>query len=597
MLRQRHAAPAVMAAALAFVSLTAVPSTRAVEPEPPSALITAEEAIGIAVRQRLATAEPGETAGDKSDREALAAFYVARGSEPLWIDASGLTPKARALADEIARAADWGLDPKAFALPESDLGASPSRDVLAAAEARLSIAALRYARFARGGRIPDPRDMSSYLDRDPQLVSPVLVLERLAETSDPGGYIVSLHPQHEGFQRLRRKLIEMRTAAAETKAEQPVAVPAEGPTLIPGNRHPDVALLRQRLKVEQSAGGDAQLYDDALIEAVKAYQGANGMTPDGLVGRRTRASLNGGAPDRRRADEGLLIANMEMWRWMPDDLGATHVMVNLPEYQFRVVKNGGVIHEERLIIGKVENQTPVFSHAMEFVVLHPFWGVPDSIKVREVLPGIARGNNLSRQGLRLQYNGRDVDATQIDWSKADIRQFHVYQPPGPANVLGVVKFMFPNKHQVYMHDTPTKHLFATSTRTYSHGCMRVRNPVRLAEVILQEDKGWSAEQVHQLLRTGPENNNVTLEKNIPVHVVYFTAWVDDSGELQTRPDVYSHERRVRLALDGKWNQIPRHADHLAPVKLERPLMVQNEIGSGGGGNAVENFFQNLFGGF
>ncbi|MBL8564501.1 MAG: L,D-transpeptidase family protein [Hyphomicrobiaceae bacterium] len=590
---RRFAAPVTLAATLTLGGMAAIPA-RAVEPEPPAQLISAEEALGIAVRQKLDVTDRDARAGDKEDREALSQFYVSRNNAPMWVGATGITPRGRALAEEIARAADWGLDPKEFALPPLDLGAAPARESLVDAEAKLSLAALRYARHARGGRIPNPRDMSSYLDRDPQIVSPVKVLEKLSATDDPGGYLAGLNPQHEAFKRLRAKLLEIRGAEKQkaAAADEPVRMPEDGPTLSPGQRHPHVAILRQRLKVLPSEA-DAELYDDALLTAVKTFQRENGMTADGLVGRRTRASFNGDAPEKRKVDDGLLIANMEAWRWMPEDMGETHVWVNLPEFMVRVVKNGAVIHEERIISGKVDNQTPVFSHEMETVVLHPFWGVPESIKVKELLPSLARGSSLSRQGLRLQYNGRDVDPTQIDWSRADIRNYHVYQPPGGSNVLGVVKFLFPNKHQVYMHDTPTKDLFNTSTRTYSHGCMRVRNPVKLAEVVLQEDKGWDAAKVADLLRSGPENNNIALEKKIPVHVTYFTAWVDDAGQLQSRPDMYSHEKRIRLALAGKWNQIPRHRDHLAPVPYVRPQIVQNEYGS----NSMQNFFQNLFGGF
>lgn len=592
---RRFASSLTLASVLTIgAQLTGAPAVHAIEPDPPAALISAEEAIGIAIRRSV---DANRTAA-KDDREALSQFYIARNSQPLWIENNAIGAKGKAIAEEIARAGDWGLDASRFALPNLDLGDGANRDALAEAEAKLSLAALAYARDARGGRIPDPREMSSYLDRDPQLISPVKVLEALAATSDPGGYLAGLNPQHEQFKRLRAKLLELRGAeTAEAKADRPVRIPEDGPTLSPGTTHPDVALLRQRLKVEavatDGASAEPERYDDALVAAVKSYQRDNGMRPDGIVGRRTRTSFNGGGEDRRKIDEGLLIANMEEWRWMPDDLGETHVWVNLPEFLVRVVKDGKVIHEERIITGKVDNQTPVFSHELETVVMHPFWGVPESIKVKELLPSLARGSTLSRQGLRLQYNGRDVDATQIDWSKADIRRYHVYQPPGDSNVLGVVKFLFPNKHQVYMHDTPTKDLFNSSSRTFSHGCMRVRNPMKLAEVVLREDKGWSADQVQTLLRDGPENNNIQLEKKIPVHVTYFTARVDDDGQLVTRPDIYLHEKRIRLALAGRWKEIPRHRDHLAPVPYVRPQIVQNEYGS----NSVENFFKNVFGGF
>lgn len=582
-----------IAAIALFASLTTVSPVAALEPDPPQQLLTMREGLAIGVRDRLAAPQKGMGEGDKSDRDALAQFYIARSNQPLWVSEAGLNDKAKAIIDELRRADDWGLEATDFDLPQVDLGTEPTRDALVDAETKVSLAALKYARYARGGRIPDPRKMSSYLDRDPPILSPVKVLESLVATDDPGGYLAGLNPHHEGFQRLRKKLVELRT---QKKAEEPVIVPASGPLLAPGKRHPDVAILRQRLKVDlpatasDGAAPDPEFYDSALEAAVKAYQRENGMTQDGLVGRNTRASLNGG---KRTVDEGLLIANMEEWRWMPEDLGSTYVWVNLPEFLVRVVKDGNVIFEERIISGQTDKQTPVFSHEMETVVLHPFWGVPESIKVKELLPTLARGGSLDRRGLRLQYNGRDVDPLSVDWSRADIRNYHVYQPPGDGNVLGEVKFLFPNKHQVYMHDTPTKNLFNESTRTFSHGCMRVRSPMRLAEIVLKQDKGWSAEQVQSMLRNGPENNNIALESKIPVHVTYFTAWVDDAGELHSRPDVYLHEKRIRLALAGQWDRIPRHRDHLLPVEYVRPQVVQQNQNS----NAMGDFFQNLFGGF
>ncbi len=587
--------------ALPLLALTSLPpNAAALEPDPPQKLITADEGIGIAVRERLAALQAmqkGWSEADVSDREALAQFYISRANQPIWTDAGGMKPKARAAIEEIERANDWGLDVTAFDLPKADLGTSPDRETLAGAETKLSLAALKYARFARGGRIPDPRKMSSYLDRDPPILSPVKVLEALTATDDTGGYLVGLHPKHEGFARLRRKLLQMR---GNETTERPVVMPTSGPTLIPGKKLADVVVLRQRLKAalpataSNGAAPDPEHYDSELEAAVKEYQRNNGMKPDGIVGKSTRAALNGG---QRSLDEGLVIANMEAWRWMPEDLGSTHVWVNLPEFMVRVVKDGGIIHEERIISGQTDKQTPVFSHEMETVVLHPFWGVPESIKVKELLPSLARGGTLQRQGLRLQYNGREVDPVSVDWSRADIRNYHVYQPPGGGNVLGVVKFLFPNKHQVYMHDTPTKNLFNSTQRTFSHGCMRVRNPVKLAEVVLKEDKGWEPEQVQTLLRTGPENNNIALESKIPVHVTYFTAWVDDDGELQSRPDMYLHEKRIRLALAGKWDQIPRHRDHLLPVEYVRPDPMEMSANSPGKQNALGDFFQNLFGGF
>lgn len=580
---------------VALTLVLAVPAL-AVEPDAPDRLIGAEEGVTILVRQALTGEDRGLAAQDKDDRAALAQFYVDNAGHLLWVGKTGLTLRSAALITEIKRADDWGLAAKDFDLPDMVVAAEGAAELpaasLAEAERKLSLAVLKYARLARGGRIADPTsELSSYIDRKPELLDPKTVIEEIAKSAEPDAYLRSLHPQHPQFERLRQKLVELRGGTAELEAV--VEVPPTGPMLSPGKSHPDVAAVRKRLGVAPAevdgSPGPEDYYDNALASAVKEFQRGKGLTPDGYIGRGTRAAFAVDGP--RKTDQAQILANMEAWRWMPRELGDLHVWVNIPEFTLRVVKNGEVVHSERVITGKPQTQTPIFSDEMETVVFHPFWGVPDSIKVKELLPSLARGSDLSRQGLRVQRNGRDVDPGSVDWSTADIRNFHVYQPPGGGNVLGVVKFMFPNKHQVYMHDTPTKNLFNTSQRTYSHGCMRVRDPVRLAEVLLAEDKGWGEDQVGRLVKGGPQNNNITLDRKVPVHVTYFTTWVDENGELKSARDVYGHEKRIQLALEGKPHLIARHRDHLAPVAYQRPRVVVQKEAPG------FNFFSALFGGF
>ena len=230
----------------------------------------------------------------------------------------------------------------------------------------------------------------------------------------------------------------------------------------------------------------------------------------------------------------------------------------------RVVKKGHLIHSAKIIVGKPETPTAVFSASMKFLVFHPEWGVPDSIKVKELAPYLSGGGGflffgggdtsiLTRQRLRVVYNGRPVDASSVNWGSVDIRRFTFLQSAGPHNVLGVVKFMFPNKHDIYMHDTPQRELFDRPVRTFSHGCIRVHNPGRLAELLLAEDKGWSAEQVRGLLAQG-YNNEVPLQRQIPVHVTYFTAVAGEDGQVSYFSDIYGHDNRVLAALGGK--QLP-----------------------------------------
>mgnify|MGYP000279979311 CR=1 FL=1 len=555
------------------------------------------DSLTLALRGHLATSPPKLSPPDKDDRDALAAFYAGAEIGQLWVTKSGFKDRAHAAMAEIGKAADWGLSAADFSLPRLD-GSSFSDDDLAIAEVRLSLAVLKYARHARGGRIADPTtQLSSYIDRKPQLKDPRTVLEEISKAPEPDAYLRDLHPKHSQFVKLREALLAMRSSAEAEK--EIVKVPAKGPQIQPGKNHPDVALVRKRLDVPvpsvDGQAGDETLYDEALQKAVVAFQEERGLkSAKGVINQSTRNALN--AETMPAISEKKIVANMEAWRWMPEDLGDTYVWVNIPEFTVRVVKGGQVIHAERVITGKVDTQTPIFSDMMETVVIHPFWGVPESIKVKELYPGLARGGDtLSRNGLRIQYNGRDVSPQSVDWTTANIKNFHVYQPPGPGNVLGVVKFLFPNKHQVYMHDTPTKHLFATQMRTYSHGCMRVRNPVRLAEVLLGADKGWDGAKIQSLIKGGPQNNEIALTTKVPVHVTYFTTWVGDDGKLGASKDFYGHEQRVSLALDGKWTQIARGRDHLAPVRAE-PIARLAESSAKYQPGSIGDLFKAIFGG-
>jgi murein L,D-transpeptidase YcbB/YkuD len=252
-------------------------------------------------------------------------------------------------------------------------------------------------------------------------------------------------------------------------------------------------------------------------------------------------------------------------------MGSLYVWNNIPEYLQRVVKNGEVIATERIVAGAIGKQTPIFSRPMRKITFKPTWKVPDSIKVRELWPSLLKGGRLMREwGLELRTkDDQFADWTKLDWTKTDIREYDVIQPNGSKSVMGKVKFSFPNQHTVFMHDTMPRdrYMFNVAQRTFSHGCMRVHNPMRLAAIVLGEE-GWDEARVAAAFNDGPLNNEISLEHRIPVHNTYFTALVDDSGKLHTFPDVYGHERRIILALEGKWEAIVKGKDHLAPVELD-----------------------------
>lgn len=502
---------------------------------------------------------PPKPSPEERDRTALLEFYQSRGDEPLWVTLSGYTPKALAAVAELKRAGDWGLVAKDYDVPE--LGAQPSADDIARAESALSLTVLTYARHARGGLISEPsKQLSSYYDRRPQLRDRKQVLEELADASDPARVLVGLHPKHAQFEALRQAWLE---AVRTAKGKAP-KLPA-GDDLKPGDRHADVEVLRKRMVMPSETSAGEARYDERLTAAVKAYQTYIGIDPaDGTFNTATRAKLN--QPVKGRADQ--LLVNMQAWRLMPEDLGSIYVWVNVPEYQIRIVKDGEVIFTERITAGLINKQTPIFSDEMERVTFKSRWRVPDSIKVREIWPSLLRGGGLMRQHkleMRRAETDQLADWRKIDWSKADMNDYVVWQPPGTWNQLGIVKFSFPSKHRVFMHDTPDKYMFNWTRRANSHGCMRIRNPLNMATVVLNADKGWDRTKIDDLVKHGPDHNIIELDNKIPVHITYFTARAGKDGKIETWGDIYGHERRISQALVGEWDKIAKGVDHLAPL--------------------------------
>lgn len=445
-----------------------------------------DSAVAMALKAALESMLPPATdAQDTKEHQALAEFYAARAYAPLWITAGKLGSSAEQAIAEISNADDWGLKSGDFALPRFALPAGP--EAHASAELQLSETLLKYARYARGGRIMDPfTQLNSNLNRVPQLLEPREVLDGVAKATDAAAYLRALHPPQPQFERLRQKYLSVRGR-------------------------------------------------------------------DKVLARR-------------------ILANMEQWRWMWTDMGDLYLLANVPEFMVHVVKDGHEIHAERIAVGEVGKQTAVFTRTLKHIVLRPMWRVPESIKVRELLPSLRRGGGLMRQhGLQLETkDGQKLDWRTMDWSTTDIRQYEVTQPPGPKSALGKVKFSFPSQYTIYMHDTPDKWMFNPAQRTLTHGCMRLRNPVRLAELLLEADKGWGRAHIDELSRSGPLNNHIAIERKIPFHMTYFTVWVDDDGRVRQFRDVYGHEQRISQALEGQWASIDKGRDALAPVSVQVP---------------------------
>ena len=537
-----------------------------VAPPPPPQPATP---LALAIESRLVPSHrqvSADVGTEITEAELVAArsFYTARGSEPLWVTERGLTPRAKSLMAELRRADDWGLRSTDFQVPAAD-AADRSLEALSRAEIALTATALKYARHARGGRIAKPEEtLSGFIDRRPQDIAPAKVLEELANVADADAYLRGLHPRHPQFQLLRKAYLDLQ---AEQGARASTTLPS-GPELRMGDDHPHVEILRRRLDVAAVDFQSAEVFDPALVGAVKAFQRSAGLRADGIVGERTRRELNGASSSSGKIER--LLANMEQWRWMPAKLGDTRIEVNVPEQSVRFVRNGQTVHVERVIVGKMETATPIFSDEMETVVFQPKWGVPDSIKVNKYLPRLRSGGGLPG-GFKLMKGPTEIDPYDVDWNRADITKYQIYQTSGDHNALGQVKFLFPNKHAVYLHDTPTKGLFNSETRMYSAGCVRVRNPIRLAELILDTDKGWPSSHIRDLVENGPDDNVVRLGAKIPVHINHFTAVADETtGAVRYLPDTYGHEKRIALALQGRFDRIVK----LDPKPVEIPPAYQ-----------------------
>lgn len=528
-------------------------------------------------------------------KKAVAAFYAARNHKPLWTADGAPTLTAYRLVARMERADDDGLSPEDYALPAdliSQVGRLDAEDA-ARFERALSAALLTYAEHAQAGRV-EPSSLSGYITAAPEKPEPGVVLDTLASSADPVAALDGYNPPHSGFQALRKTLADLRKAAAEESG--PPVVPA-GKVLKEGVRDERVAILRARLglapveaqetaqadaagttgqgasdasaRVQGETPGDPTLFDAAVKDAVFAFQEENGLHADGIVGPRTLLALNATADDGMAISD--VIANMERWRWLPRDLGAFHVFVNIPEFKVRLVRDGDVVHETRVVVGKPANQTPVFSDEMDHLIVNPYWNVPYSIASQELLPSIQVNPSgyLGSRNYEVLAGGRVVNPSSIDWSGVNLRSVRIRQRPGAGNALGRIKFMFPNQHSVYLHDTPSKSLFNRSARAFSHGCVRVEDPFDFADALLQFDPQWDAAALKKMV--GGSEKRVDLKRHIPVHLTYFTAHVDEAGRLQRRPDIYGHNARLTKALEIEgWQDWQKFAV-ADPVKRSAPV--------------------------
>jgi len=303
-----------------------------------------------------------------------------------------------------------------------------------------------------------------------------------------------------------------------------------------------VAMRKPLNSATANAATTASVFDAATREALKRFERRHGLAADGRLDREVRAALNVPVEDRIRQIE----LNLERWRWLPDTLGDRYVLVNIPTYHLTAVDHGQIGLQMRVVTGKQDSPTPIFSDEMTTVVFSPYWNVPPDIARNETMPAVMRDPGyLGRNNLEVVRGGRVLDPWSVDWSRPGDVQFR--QRPGAHNALGGVKFMFPNQFDVYLHDTPADALFARVERDYSHGCVRLEQPFEMARWVLQDRSEWTPEKIQAAMSSGREQH-IALKHHIPVYIVYETVWVDDDGTEEFRKDVYGHDARQERVL-------------------------------------------------
>ena len=495
----------------------------------------ATEAIRARVETLLASPRVGE------EERAIALFYETRGYQPQWTAEGRLTPAAQAVVFRIGRADFDGLDPVAYLVPEIYLGRrTPATvDQLAEAEIMLSQAILAYGHDASVGRL-EPGSISANIGYRPVAPNPLHILVDVSEATRPADALAAFNPINPAFVALRQQLALERARPA---AEGGIEVPA-GKLLRAGISDSRVLALRQRLDLATDVSSP-EVFDNDVLAAVRTFQTENGLHADGVVGPNTYAALNGEEPANRVNE---IIANLEQLRWLPRELGDFYVQVNVPNFSVEVRKDGEVFHATRVVVGTTQNQTPIFADQIEHIVVNPYWNVPQSITGNELLPIIRRDPGyIARNNYQVfGRGGAALDPYGTNWSSVSASQVSIRQRPGPGNALGEVKFLFPNQYSVYLHDTPSKNLFNNPVRAYSHGCMRVLNPWDFAAALLDHEPGMSFDALRAQVGGRESWNN--LSTPIPVYITYFTAFVDEAGELVFRNDIYGHTARIEEAL-------------------------------------------------
>ncbi len=527
-----------------------IPPKLALLADPAFSKLTAGDAQSQAILAQLSSLKTTLRA-PQDERQPILDLYKSTGFKPVWLTAGVVSERAKALLAFAAKTSEDGLDPGAY-LPVGLTSFDNVQDQLdgdaqklAQFDVAMTASALKMARQISGGQF-DPNRLSLYNDIKPERVDASQALKVLAWSPFPDAYLHDLAPKHPAYAIMKTELAKLRAA----KTGPSYAKIANGKTVKLGGTDPRMPALRERLLAmgfltaadNTSDAAQTNKLDAALSGALKKFQASVQIKSNGILGPDTIKNLN-----RDDTEENIqrLVDNMERLRWLPKDLGKRFVLVNQPAFEVHVMDHGNEIWHSEVIVGRPMSQTVAFHDEIETVVFNPSWGVPQSIIVNEYLKKLRNDPSyLDRQGFKVvNQQGKVVSSSSVDWGAYGSRPpFGVQQPPGKGNALGELKFLFPNKHDIYMHDTPTQNLFAETSRAFSHGCIRVQNPREFAAVLLR----WDAAKIARETDSGV-SQSVPLSTKIPVHITYFTAWPDASGKLVYFNDIYGRDKAMEKA--------------------------------------------------
>jgi len=508
---------------------------------------------GASFTESMALASSSELTAEKEVAAAIATHY-AKSPEFIWVTGFGANDRAQQALRVLGDAASHGLNQADYAVnvPNANFNMSDMaarQRQLAEFELALSARVLRYVEDATRGRI-DPNRISGYHDFAPKPLDMDQVLDRLSRTYDVAVLLDSFHPQNPEYQQLRVELETLRGQEENDIVVDPKLLLKPGQSsvelpkiiaLIERKATPEFA-TKHAIRLALSRNSDA--YAPELVPLIKEAQEAQGLKGDGVIGPRTVQAFAGVS----KADRiGKVEVALEQIRWLPSELGARRVFINQPAYTAAYFENGAEKLSMRTVIGKVSNQTSFFQDVIEQIDYNPYWGVPQSIIVNEMLPRLRRDPGyLDRAGYEVtDSKGKRISSSAINWGAYGGKvPYSIRQTPSEANALGELKILFPNKHAIYMHDTPQKALFDRDARAFSHGCVRLAQPREMAAALLGRDVGY----VKKKLAAGHSAEKIP--GNIPVYVAYFTAWPDKDGKVQFFDDVYSRDPRIQTAIEA-----------------------------------------------